>query len=1018
MGKIIAIVLVFGMIVGLVGAIAPSSPVLADDPVVTFPDANLEAAIREAIGKPAGDIYASDLDGLTLLDAQTRSISDLTGLEHCANLTTLYLGWNHQISDISPLSNLTNLTELWLSGNQITDLSPLANLSSLTFLCLYGNQVISDISPLANLTGLTELNIGWNQISDISPLAGLTSLIKLEFWWNQVSDISPLANLTDLTELGFSGWWNQVSDLSPLTNLTSLTILFAQGNQIADVSALSGLTEMRAVFLDNNPITDITPLMGLTKLGEVEDERSLRERACKKVCLGLQNNQIKDISPLVENEGLAKEDGIDLRGNPLSEETLDTYIPQLHQRGVNVLYLNAPQLQSPPKYAVINTTTPTLTWTQEDPHNAIRKNIVYIEQITGSDTAEARGETGHLCYEFLIDATTSFNLPDGYLTDGEKYSWRVGAATDTEGACEEACSEPWYFTIHKTYEETRKAAIIVDEAIASDIEANLNRYVKDVESIYGIEILQYNKTWSDSIHLRAFIQDLYNDFDIDGVILVGDLPYALWEFPWGEICPLPFYYADMDGTFEDRDSNGIFDHYDPGLNEGPEIWVSWMRPDSDNVVSSLNDYLEKCHNYYCGNIRYQDKALVCIDKDWGGAVAPITADLLQLYPEVVSIGGPGISVSPEQYVRKYVNWYEITDVWSHSSSSAHYFSGGLLPGSEIKLLSGGSKLTLIWGCHAGDFHETPVSNLAVSYVFDNSFGLASIAATRSIGIAYHEAVFHSLSSGRILGDAFFDWLTLVYDESFIETRFPEDDVNRFMWDFILIGNPFMVFNNKTSQPSNISPPDGATGISIAPILNSSPFSDPDLGDTHLASQWQITTSSGDYSSTVLDSGTDTHNLTSIAIPSGTLGYSTICYWRVRHQDSRGAWSDWSSETSFITLEAVRGCLIATATYGTPMADEVQVLRAFRDEHLMRNPFGRALVAFYYKVSPPIAEFITEQPALKPIVRVGVMPAVAMSTVVVNTTPAEKTALVGLPALVSVALAVWVMRRRRRGPEYM
>jgi alpha-tubulin suppressor-like RCC1 family protein len=111
------------------------------------------------------------------------------------------------------------------------------------------------------------------------------------------------------------------------------------------------------------------------------------------------------------------------------------------------------------------------------------------------------------------------------------------------------------------------------------------------------------------------------------------------------------------------------------------------------------------------------------------------------------------------------------------------------------------------------------------------------------------------------------------------------------------------------------------------------------------------------------------------------------------------------------------CFIATAAYGTPMAEEVEILREFRDEYLLTNPLGQALVDFYYKVSPPMAEFITEHPSLKPIVRAGLAPAVAMSTVAVNTTPAEKTAIVGLLALVSVALAIWAKRRRGRGPEH-
>lgn len=88
------------------------------------------------------------------------------------------------------------------------------------------------------------------------------------------------------------------------------------------------------------------------------------------------------------------------------------------------------------------------------------------------------------------------------------------------------------------------------------------------------------------------------------------------------------------------------------------------------------------------------------------------------------------------------------------------------------------------------------------------------------------------------------------------------------------------------------------------------------------------------------------------------------------------------------LEAVTsgGCFIATAAYGTPMADEIQILREFRDKYLLTNPLGQVLVDFYYGVSPPIADVIAEHPSLKPIVRAGLAPIVTMCSMFLDAVP--------------------------------
>ena len=66
------------------------------------------------------------------------------------------------------------------------------------------------------------------------------------------------------------------------------------------------------------------------------------------------------------------------------------------------------------------------------------------------------------------------------------------------------------------------------------------------------------------------------------------------------------------------------------------------------------------------------------------------------------------------------------------------------------------------------------------------------------------------------------------------------------------------------------------------------------------------------------------------------------------------------------------CFIATAAYGTPLAQEIDVLRNIRDEHLLTNAIGSSFVDSYYRLSPPIADVVASQPLLKSIVQVLLM----------------------------------------------
>ncbi len=64
------------------------------------------------------------------------------------------------------------------------------------------------------------------------------------------------------------------------------------------------------------------------------------------------------------------------------------------------------------------------------------------------------------------------------------------------------------------------------------------------------------------------------------------------------------------------------------------------------------------------------------------------------------------------------------------------------------------------------------------------------------------------------------------------------------------------------------------------------------------------------------------------------------------------------------------CFVATAAYGTDTAEEMNILREFRDVVLLPSGLGAEFVSLYYEISPPIAAVIWQHDFLRTAVRVG------------------------------------------------
>jgi len=77
--------------------------------------------------------------------------------------------------------------------------------------------------------------------------------------------------------------------------------------------------------------------------------------------------------------------------------------------------------------------------------------------------------------------------------------------------------------------------------------------------------------------------------------------------------------------------------------------------------------------------------------------------------------------------------------------------------------------------------------------------------------------------------------------------------------------------------------------------------------------------------------------------------------------------DYSITANFVAAPS-GGCFIATAAYGTPSAEQIDVLREFRDTVLLESIPGSLFVSLYYQFSPPVADFIAGNQLLRTVVR--------------------------------------------------
>ena len=261
----------------------------------------------------------TDPDGLH--QVQLTTISSITGLAR----------GHPELLSYKPLSGSTDTTVEFVT----TGLTPESPSVSLQVIDVHGNIIwsrrfpinITPLLPHAKVVSISDANLAaavQRAIGNITThsILNLRGLIAHD---NGITNLTGLEHAYNLRGLHLTG--NNISDVSALSELKQLTYLDLYNNNISDVSALSELKQLNLLRLNSNNISDVSALSGMTQL----------------TWLALDSNNISDVSPLLAlNLTGTQPDstGLYLRNNPLSYISINTHIPAMQAKGIEVSFDN------------------------------------------------------------------------------------------------------------------------------------------------------------------------------------------------------------------------------------------------------------------------------------------------------------------------------------------------------------------------------------------------------------------------------------------------------------------------------------------------------------------------------------------------------------------------------------------------------------------------------------------------------------------------------------------------------
>ncbi len=350
---------------------------------------------------------------------------------------------------------------------------------------------------------------------------------------------------------------------------------------------------------------------------------------------------------------------------------------------------------------------------------------------------------------------------------------------------------------------SKKIIILADDDYYSVESLNwrIKRYAKDV-SYQGYLVEIYTYYAGNPSELRTWL--LSNRSGLEGLILLGDITTAWYELENSHNSgahveyPTDIFLADLDGVYQDKDGDRIYDTYSG--NTDIEIWIGRVSPtymmhdmqmdygNEINTTERMIMYLNNCHNYYRNKYKFTGRMANFLAKDFAGNTSLQSRGdktyIIDLYV--------GNRFTASNYLSAIEsNNYDIITIDAHSAPSAHEF---LTMHLGVAYIYRRYVKPIFFGLEAcdGSRYTYQFANLAYSYIFaKESKTLATFGITATGANKYNDVFYDYTAQNQYIGQAWVNWYNYARDKMNGFTHSYADYYWSWHGHSTLLGNPMI-----------------------------------------------------------------------------------------------------------------------------------------------------------------------------------------------------------------------------------